>query len=178
MKHIFLFITLGILAIALASALWDDCTKLQEDCSYPGSCGSYIDTNKDNVCDHSQEGPITTTIAAEKTSVIEQAKIGKQYYFLQIVAPLIILYLISYFLAKKNKIKLVTHRKIWNIILLVSFLIVAVLGIILTINIQYGTQIFDRAFELKWHVEAGIVLVSVSIFHILWHLSYYKNILK
>jgi hypothetical protein len=181
MKRLFLLLTasmLAILLLSLASALWDDCPRGEEDCAYPGSCGSYIDTNKDGLCDHGQEQPVQAEIEPSKTSVISQAKTGANYYFLQIAVPLIILYLISYFLSKKGKIKIITHRKIWNIVLLVSFLAVAILGIILTINIQYGLQIFDRAFELKWHVEAGIVLVIVSVFHILWHIPYYKNILK
>jgi hypothetical protein len=177
-KALLILIFVSLLLVQTSFALWDDCSRLEENCSYPGICGSYIDTNKDNICDHSQEEPVQKIIEQEKTGVIEEARVGSNYYFLQIIIAVTALYLISYFLAKKNKIKLITHRKIWNSVLLASFLVVGILGLLLTINIQYGTSIGERAFELFWHVEAGIIMVLVSLFHVLWHIPYYKNLLK
>jgi len=30
---------------------------------------------------------------------------------------------------------------------------------------------------IKWHVIFGIAMAAISIFHFLWHLKYYKNII-
>ncbi len=36
---------------------WDDCPHGKTNDSFPGECGRYVDTNQDNICDHSQKNP-------------------------------------------------------------------------------------------------------------------------
>ncbi len=106
------------------------------------------------------------------------AKKGRNYYFGTISITLIIIYLLSYLLSKYKYISLVLHRRLWNILLLITFLVSGIFGLILTIRINYGittTQPFNMLF---WHVEAGIAMSLISIFHILWHLPYFKAIFK
>jgi hypothetical protein len=31
---------------------------------------------------------------------------------------------------------------------------------------------------LFWHVEAGIVMTVVSVFHLSWHIGYYRDLLR
>ena len=71
-----------------------------------------------------------------------------------------------------------THRRFWNIILLISFIISGLLGLILALFI-------DQKWSLLWyqpllwsHVEFGIIMALVSIMHIFWHLRYFKTIFK
>ena len=99
------------------------------------------------------------------------------YNFSLITITLLILYSITYILSKTNKIKIITHRKIWNILLLITFFIMGILGIILVLNIQYKTSIKLPSKALYWHVEAGIAMTLIAIFHIAWHLPYFKSIL-
>lgn len=99
------------------------------------------------------------------------------YNFSLITITLLILYSITYILSKTNKIKIITHRKIWNILLLITFLIMGILGIILVLNIQYKTGIKLPFRVLYLHVEAGIAMTIIAIFHILWHWPYFKSIL-
>jgi len=100
------------------------------------------------------------------------------YHFLPISLLLILLYSISHILSKKKIISIVNHRKIWNILLLITFLISGILGILLILRINFGWIIPLPFNILFWHVEVGIAMFAISIFHISWHWTYFKNILR
>jgi hypothetical protein len=102
----------------------------------------------------------------------------KEYYFWQIATALIVLYFVSWFLMNKGKISLIWHRRIWNIMLLASFLVVGVSGIFLALRLNYGISLGEYDDMLFNHVELGIVMTIIAIFHILWHLAYFKSIFK
>jgi len=87
-------------------------------------------------------------------------------------------YFLSLFLVKSKIINLVIHRRIWNIILLISFLISGVLGLILAFSIDQKISISWYLSFLWLHVEFGIVMALVSIFHIFWHLPYFVSLAK
>jgi hypothetical protein len=89
-----------------------------------------------------------------------------------------LIYAVSFFLYKTKRIKTSVHRKIWNVLLLATFLITGIFGLILTIQLDY-TLPFTIPFNLLfWHVEAGIVMTLISLFHIGWHFNYYRNLLR
>ncbi|MBN2520053.1 MAG: hypothetical protein JXB17_06090 [Bacteroidales bacterium] len=90
----------------------------------------------------------------------------------------ILFYLLSYYLSKQNILKVKTHRKIWNIILLITFLVTALIGLTLVIKINYKLEIPFYEKLLSWHVEFGIGMALVAIFHLLWHLKYYLDLFK
>jgi uncharacterized integral membrane protein len=117
-------------------------------------------------------------IAAASNEDTSETKTEKTYFFGLISILLTIIYIASFVLSKLKKISVASHRKVWNILLLITFLVSAILGLLLTIRIQYGIN-FQLPFNmLFWHVEAGIAMSLISIFHILWHLPYYLNIFK
>ena len=97
------------------------------------------------------------------------------YYLMPISMLLIMLYLITFISSKKKIISVVNHKKIWNILLLISFLISGLLGILLIIKINFGTSIILPFNILFWHVEAGIVMFVICIFHIIEHWHYFKK---
>jgi len=176
-----------LLALVPSSALaWDDCLHNEIDCSYPGDCVRYIDTDNDEICDHSQLAPedrnnkIANAQTIKEIDILdEEDKQQKSVYPLfPISLFLIILYMISHVLSKKKIISVINHRKIWNFLLLISFLISGTLGILLIIEINFGIIIFSWFNILFWHVEAGIVMFVISIFHIFWHWAYFKNLFK
>jgi len=70
------------------------------------------------------------------------------------------------------------QRKIWNVILLIVFITTATLGLLLAIQISYKLEWSFVKTALKWHVDFGIGLSFVAIFHLLWHLRYYFNLFK
>ena len=87
-----------------------------------------------------------------------------------------ILYLISYFFYRTGYYSLNDHRKFWNIILVLTFLLAGSAGILLAMQITYKWNIPFIKSVLKWHVECGIGLAFTGIFHFLWHLSYFTKL--
>ncbi|HWS48963.1 MAG TPA: hypothetical protein VN174_02865 [Candidatus Methanoperedens sp.] len=79
-----------------------------------------------------------------------------------------------YFLTRGLKF----HRQLWNMILLVFFLISGFLGLLLAFAIDQKMPLLQYRTILWIHVEAGIIMAIVSIFHTLWHIPYFKGIFK
>jgi len=90
------------------------------------------------------------------------------------------LYLISFMFTRKTlvtgrvKYLFSTHRKIWNIILLLLFLGFAPMGFLLALHNVYYIGLHPEQV-LGWHVNTGSAFLVVAIFHALWHLSYYRK---
>jgi len=86
------------------------------------------------------------------------------------------LYGITTILHKKGIIRKFVHRRFWNVLLLITFLTAAVLGLILAVQINYN--IFSPTYRdyLYWHVQFGIAMAAISLLHILWHWRYFVNI--
>ena len=183
MKKI-IFVLLFLILSPITVLAWDDCPRNEVDCPSPGDCNRYVDVDNDQICDRSQLAPEDRDkeIAGAQTTKndIDNLTITKQnkmiYHFLPISLILILLYFMTHILSKKKIISVVNHRKIWNILLLVSFLISGILGILLVIEINSGITIPSPFNMLFWHVEVGIAMFVISIFHTLWHWSYFKNL--
>lgn len=176
------FLTLAIkislmifLLIPLVALAWGDCPFGLIDCPYPGECLRYIDTDNDGICDLSQLAPEdrgTLTIPSD----IEIKR--HVYHFLPISLILTFFYILGCFLAKKKILSTASHRKIWNILLLITFFISGFLGILLLLRLDFGWLILLPFDILFWHVEAGIAMTVISIFHIIWHLPYFKKLFR
>jgi spermidine synthase len=90
----------------------------------------------------------------------------------------IILYLISYFFYRLKFYSLQFHRKIWNLILATVFILTALAGIFLALQITYKWDIPVIKTILKWHVELGTGMAFTGFFHFLWHSSYFLRASK
>ncbi len=196
-----------------ASSVWGSCPRGRINCAYPGECHSYIDTNRDYICDRSQSKPVSTVTTTPVSSVTitpsvtttgpensvsditgsqennadtgningaeGAAKTGnRSYYFIPIFAALVVLYGLTWMLSVRKIIRYQAHRKIWNVILLISALVSALLGVFLTINVDFNTNITLPFNMLFWHVEAGIAMGIVAVFHICWHWRYFAKIFR
>ena len=163
---------------------WENCPFGEVNESYPGTCGRYVDTDNDNICDLSQTSPENREKTKDGNNSATSANADSKsnsyinYYFVPIAIFLFIIYLITLYLSHKEKIKLSQHRKIWNFILLITFLISGTFGIILAIIISYGIRLSFYSDLLFWHVEMGTSMAIISIFHILWHLKYFKKMFQ
>ena len=89
-----------------------------------------------------------------------------------------LIYAVSFVLYKTKRIRISTHRKIWNVLLLATFLVTGIFGVILAIQLDYPLPFNIPIDLLFWHVEAGIVMTLISLFHMGWHFNYYRNILR
>lgn len=101
----------------------------------------------------------------------------KRYSLILISSITIGLYLFSSLLVRIKLIKKITHRKIWNTLLLISFLGSCILGFLLVIQLNYNVLNSIYLLNLKLHVEFGIAMTIISVFHVFWHIKYFKRIL-
>lgn len=102
----------------------------------------------------------------------------ESYHFVTVSLFVIFSYSLTLYLQKFGKISLFWHRKLWNSVLLVSFLLSGIIGLCMTFAIEFDFPLRLYSLILWLHVEAGIVMAIVSIFHIVWHLRYYFPIKK
>jgi len=84
-------------------------------------------------------------------------------------------YLLTYSLYKMDLIKKAIHINIWNMIIGLAFLISGIGGFILLILLEMGvTSPFNQQL-LYWHVELGVSMVLITVFH--FH-TYWKSAKK
>jgi cation transport ATPase len=103
----------------------------------------------------------------------------KPYLLLLISILTLALYAFTAILVKMKKMKKVTHRKIWNVILLITCLVSCLLGFFLAVVKNYDINIMRYYLPiLKLHVDFGISMTLIAVIHIIWHLKYFKNLVK
>lgn len=119
--------------------------------------------------------PVEKVKAAAPVATAENSSV---YPLIEISALTLVLYLITWLLAKFKVFKISVHRKIWNSILLITFLMSGILGLILVFQINYN--ILDDWYMtfLELHVDFGISMALISIFHVLWHTKYFLTMFK
>jgi hypothetical protein len=101
------------------------------------------------------------------------------HYNVSLIAiVLFVIYVASFILYKTKRIGVGTHRKIFNVLLLVTFLTTACFGLILAIKRDYVLLFSSPVNLLFWHVEAGVTMTVISLFHLSWHLTYYRDLFK
>ena len=127
---------------------------------------------------------ITTQTQAEqitpiKAEVKQETKKTKKPYNIILISSIVLLAsLFTFILVKAGKLKKLSHRKIWNVILLITFLVSCLLGFLLALQINYGFCMdWFRTF-LTWHVEFGIAMTIIAVIHIEWHYKYYTTMIS
>jgi len=86
------------------------------------------------------------------------------------------LYFLTFLSVKLGWMKKSVHRKIWNTLLLITFLVSGLLGLLLVVQLNYDILMNRFKPFLTLHVDFGIAMVVISIFHVFWHLPYFKTI--
>jgi hypothetical protein len=79
--------------------------------------------------------------------------------------PVIVGYLITYALYRGNLIRKSLHVNLWNMVIGVSFLIAGGAGFLLLILMEAGVIADFSPQLLYWHVEFGVTIALVTIFH-------------
>jgi hypothetical protein len=138
---------------------------------------NHADTTKAHVLPLNEE--LFETDEDHLTAPEDTISNSKQVYDLvEVSAITFFLYFLTFFLSKRNLIRRVYHRRIWNALLLITFLVSCLFGFWLVIMINYQIAMSTFRTFLYWHVEVGIAMTLISVFHIIWHLSYFKNLFK
>jgi hypothetical protein len=104
------------------------------------------------------------------------------YNILLITLILLIFYIITYLLYDNKNIEKRVYKRIWNLILVSSFLFTGISGILLSTLSDFN---INRDFNFNlifWHVEFGIIFAITIVFHIHIHfkiiINSFKSILK
>ena len=173
--RIFFFIFLLFTSVSL-SAQETQCPRNETDCT--GKCGLFTDIDNDGFCDlgkRNEENITQKTVdSPQKETLLKKEE--KTYPILLLSIALLLLYIVSLVLVKIKIYRKATHRKIWNIALIITFLVSACLGVILAVFINHKTLPDNYLHLLKHHVDFGIAMTMISIFHIIWHFNYFKAI--
>jgi hypothetical protein len=100
------------------------------------------------------------------------------YDIIFIGALLIIAYLFSFALYRRNIINKNLHARIWNIIFLISFILSVGMGILLAGIVDFGINL-DINLDLNfWHIEVGIIFFVVLFLHLQSNWSSLKKLLS
>jgi spermidine synthase len=66
------------------------------------------------------------------------------------------------------------QRKFWNTLLLLSILVAGCIGLFLAITVNFKINFSLTDTFLVWHVDFGIALFVIAVFHFSWHIKYYR----
>jgi len=100
------------------------------------------------------------------------------YSFLPIASITLFVYLVSYLFTKTKHFRFVNHRRIWNLLLLTSFLVAGTLGVFMAAIQSFQIDYKVPFSMLRIHVGFGIGWFIVAWFHFIWHLSYFRKSIK
>lgn len=100
------------------------------------------------------------------------------YSLIPIGLAALLAYGFTFVLERVGLIRQALHRQIWNSVLLLCFFTTALLGILLAIQANYKFEMPIVDTLLVWHVDFGIALGFIAIFHFTWHWSYYVKIIR
>jgi spermidine synthase len=100
------------------------------------------------------------------------------YSLITISALCLLVYGISVVLARYSIISVEWQRKFWNTLLLISFLVAGSIGLILAVTVNYKINFPITNILLVWHVDFGIALFLVSLFHFFHHINYYRTLFR
>ena len=191
MKKLYV-VLLIVLLTPIAVYAWNDCPYGLLNDPFPGQCPRYTDTNQNDICDHS-ESPSSTTLNSSSSNqqtgvnddngtvsdVQEASSVpAESYNLIPLATTTLILYLVSYLLYLEDRLKRNMFYNIWKYVLIVSFILTGVTGLLLVIFVNYGIQTSWNLTIDFWHAEFAIVMaVSTSLhFHLYW--KQVKNIFK
>lgn len=99
--------------------------------------------------------------------------VEQSYRILPVSLVIFFVYVLSWWFMKEGILSTRTFRKFWNVLLLLTFLSTALLGILLVVNIDFKLDISWIKKILIWHVEFGIAMAITGLFHLLWHWNYF-----
>lgn len=173
-SFLILFGVMGLFIICRPVYGWLDCPYGKINDPFPGSCFRYIDTNNNQICDHSEPAKENAGGVLSNTSSQQEARRQRSFIFWPSFLTLS-LYFLHWYLVYKTKLKeksrflnQLNFRFFWNLVLLITFLITGISGLILAFGVLNKTLSF-------WHNYAGLVFIIVGFFHFLNHLQYFKK---
>ncbi len=195
MKKLYV-VLLIILLTPIAVYAWNDCPYGLLNDPFPGQCPRYVDTNQDNLCDHSESpssGTLTNSSITQPNDSVNNKNNSntsfsdiqntssvppENYNLILVVTTTLILYLITYLLYLENRLKRSIYYAIWKYVLMVSFIVTGFTGLILSIFINYGIHSSWNLTIDFWHAEFAIVMAVSTLVHIHLYWKQVKRVFK
>jgi spermidine synthase len=100
------------------------------------------------------------------------------YLLISLSIVLAVAYLLGLLLVKLGGVPMPTHRKFWNLVLLLTFVVTAVLGLLLVIRVSYKIEGPHIKSIIGWYVNFGIAMSIVAAIHAIWHWDYYAKFFR
>lgn len=100
------------------------------------------------------------------------------YPLFPIAVLVVLFYALSFGFSKVGLITRANHRKFWNVLLLITFFVSGLLGLLMVLKVNYKFQIPGYEQLVALHVDFGIGMVMVAFFHFWWNSKYYLNLFK
>ena len=100
---------------------------------------------------------------------------GGIYHLSSLGTLLLVSYLLSLVLVRRQFIARKQHRKFWNFLLLLFFLSTAMLGLLLVVKVNYKRDIQWIEEAMQGHVDSGNGFSLVALFHLSCHFRYYTG---
>ena len=100
------------------------------------------------------------------------------YHIFPITLLLLLAYLLSLLSVRIMVVDRARHRRFWNALLLLFFLSSALLGLFMAVKVNYKLNIPWIDAVTRWHVNLGIGLTVVALFHFTWHAGYYWKMIR
>lgn len=171
---------LALFLFLSSAARAQDCPRGLVNDPAPGICGLYVDENNDGFCDLSEEKIVP--LQSQSSSIEPQTNAApvatKDYYMWELTLAFTLIYLLSLFLVKKGYLSRMVNRKIWNMLLLISFVVTVITSVLVLLRLNYGLPLSLYTNMVFLHVEVGYVMILISICHTLWHTAYFKTYFK
>lgn len=197
MKKLYVVLLIALLT-PVAVYAWNDCPYGLLNDPFPGQCPRYVDTNHDNICDHSESPSSGTINNSSTTTQTNQSSVNdnnnnntsfsdiqqtssvpsQSYNLLPIGITTIILYLITYLLYLEDRLKRSIYYAIWKYVLMVSFIVTGITGLILGVFINYGIQSSWNLTIDFWHAEFAIIMAVSTLLHIHLYWKQTKRVFK
>ncbi|MDR1345433.1 MAG: DUF4405 domain-containing protein [Bacteroidales bacterium] len=155
-------------------------STVSTDSSTPSATLAYSETQEyDQLSAEILQQPDNEVISMQQPEQIQSIPpVEAPYHLFELSIALLFFYLISVLLAKYRIYRLATHRKIWNIGLAVSFLISCIIGLMLAYYVNVRNFPSNYRSLVLYHVEFGIAMTVIALFHMIWHWRYFLNLLK
>jgi len=118
------------------------------------------------------------TVKPELPTVPDRPKFMNNYNFLTLSLISAVVFLLSKILVYSKTIKPITEKRSWNVLLLVSFAVSAITGLLL--GMQRDDVLINKlpANFLWLHAEFSILMAYIGIYHTFWHWKYFACLIK
>jgi hypothetical protein len=158
---------------------WLDCPYQRRNDPYPGLCNLYVDSNQNQICDHSEPSPSSSISVAPAAKAMKDRPFWGTVSDLQGVSLLIFLsatiYFIHWYLSNKTNLGKrcgffapAGFKYFWNLMLLLTFVPTGILGLLLAMEIK-------SVALASWHKDLGIIFVTIGFIHFISRFRYFKD---